>query len=257
MDPNQPINTQFLLHLADNALVLGHRNSEWTGHGPILEQDIAISNIALDLIGEARNFYQYAAAKINEQEGCNETEDSLAYLRDVHQYRNFLMLELPKGDWAVTTLRQFFFSTWQKILFQRLRENADLQLAAIAEKSLKETNYHIRWSGEWVIRLGDGTAESRKRTIDALNLLWPYTGEFFRSSPLISSVIDYGEFRELWNNQVARVFEEGTLGLEFDSLKSSTSWMQSGGMEGRHTEHLGYLLAEMQFLQRAYPGATW
>ena len=257
MELNQQINKEFLLHLADNALVLGHRNSEWTGHGPILEQDIAISNMALDLIGEARNFYQYAALKIKEQEGCNETEDSLAYLRDVHQYRNFLMLELPKGDWAVTTLRQFFFSTWQKALFQRLTENPDSQLAAIAEKSLKETNYHVRWSGEWVIRLGDGTAESRHRAIAALNLLWPYTGEFFRSSAYINSVIDYSEFQELWNNQVARVFDEATLSSEFDSIKSSTTWMQSGGMDGRHTEHLGFLLAEMQFLQRAYPGATW
>ena len=257
MAPTQPVTKEFLLHLADNALVLGHRNSEWTGHGPILEQDIAISNIALDLIGEARNFYQYAAVKINEQEGSNETEDSLAYLRDVPQYRNFLMLELPKGDWAVTILRQFLFSSWQKMLFQRLKEHTDQQLAAITEKSLKETNYHVRWSGEWVIRLGDGTAESRRRIVEALHLLWPYTGEFFNPSSYARSVIDYSEFRESWNNQLMRVFDEATITPEFDSIRSSTNWMQSGGMDGRHTEHLGYLLAEMQFLQRAYPGSTW
>ena len=167
------------------------------------------------------------------------------------------MLELPKGDWAVTTLRQFFFSIWQKLLFQQLKENPDSQLAAIAEKSLKETNYHVRWSGEWVIRLGDGTAESRRRMIAALQLLWPYTGEWFHSGSYISRVIDYDAFREPWESQVAHVFHEATLASEFDSIKSSTTWMQSGGIDGRHTEHLGYLLAEMQFLQRAYPGSTW
>jgi ring-1,2-phenylacetyl-CoA epoxidase subunit PaaC len=258
MAVNNSINKDFLLHLADNALVLGHRNSEWTGHGPILEQDIAISNIALDLIGQARNLYQYAAIKMNEEEpGSSHTEDSLAYLRDTREYRNFLMLELPKGDWAFTTLRQFFFSSWQKILFQQLNENPDLQLAAIAAKSLKETNYHVRWSGEWVIRLGDGTAESRRRLLTALNILWTYTGEFFDSSLLLNSPIHYSGFSELWHSQVNHVFQEATIGSEFDAMKTSTSWMQSGGINGLHTEHLGYLLAEMQFLQRAYPGATW
>ena len=258
MAPTESINREFLLHLADNALILGHRNSEWTGHGPILEQDIAISNIALDLIGQARNFYQYAAATINkEQENNTHTEDSLAYLRDAREYRNFLMLELPKGDWAVSTLRQFLFSCWQKVLFQKLKESSDAQLAAIAGKSLKETNYHVRWSGEWVIRLGDGTEESRRRMLAALSLLWPYTGEFFHPHKLIPASIDYAEFGEQWNNQVTHVFNEATLASEFDAIKSSTTWMQSGGLDGRHTEHLGFLLAEMQFLQRAYPGATW
>jgi len=257
METTTSINKEFLIHLADNALVLGHRNSEWTGHGPILEQDIAISNIALDLIGQARNFYQYAAARINQEESTDQSEDTLAYLRDANEYSNFLMLELPKGDWAVTTLRQFFFSSWQKLLFHQLKENPDPQLAAIAEKSLKETNYHVRWSGEWVIRLGDGTEESRRRMIAALQLLWPYSGELFHSGSYISRVIDYDAFREPWESQVAHVFHEATLASEFDSIKSSTTWMQSGGIDGRHTEHLGYLLAEMQFLQRAYPGATW
>lgn len=257
METTTSINKEFLIHLADNALVLGHRNSEWTGHGPILEQDIAISNIALDLIGQARNFYQYAAARINQEEGTNQSEDTLAYLRDANEYRNFLMLELPKGDWAVTTLRQFFFSCWQKLLFQQLKENPDPQLAAIAEKSLKETNYHVRWSGEWVIRLGDGTAESRRRMIAALQLLWPYTGELFSSGTYICQVIDYSGFHDSWMNHVTHVFHEATLASEFDSINSSTTWMQSGGIDGRHTEHLGYLLAEMQFLQRAYPGSTW
>jgi ring-1,2-phenylacetyl-CoA epoxidase subunit PaaC len=254
----ETIHKEFILHLADNALVLGHRNSEWTGHGPVLEQDIAISNIALDLIGQARNFYQYAAILFNEEDlSKNQTEDSLAYLRDAREYRNFLMLELPKGDWAVTTLRQFLFSCWQKQLFLRMIDNSDSQAVAIAEKSLKETNYHIRWSGEWVIRLGDGTEESRRRMIAALNLLWPYTGEFFKPNRILTGAVDYAELFESWNKQVRYVICEATLGSELDSIKSSTSWMQSGGLDGIHTEHLGYLLAEMQFLQRAYPGLIW
>ena len=167
------------------------------------------------------------------------------------------MLELPKGDWAVTTLRQFLFSCWQKQLFLRLNESSDSQLAAIAEKSLKETIYHIRWSGEWVIRLGDGTGESRQRMLNALNLLWPYTGEFFKTNTILPGVVDYAELFEEWNKQVEYVICEATLTTELASIKSSTSWMQSGGLDGNHTEHLGYLLAEMQFLQRAYPGLTW
>jgi ring-1,2-phenylacetyl-CoA epoxidase subunit PaaC len=167
------------------------------------------------------------------------------------------MLELPKGDWALTTLRQFLFSCWQKQLFLRLKESSDSQLAAIAEKSIKETNYHIRWSGEWVIRLGDGTEESRRRMLSALNLLWPYTGEFFKPNKILPAAVDYTELFEIWDKQVGHVIGEATLASDLDSIKSSTNWMQSGGLDGNHTEHLGYLLAEMQFLQRAYPGLTW
>src|SRR5690349_17099626 len=157
------------MQLADNSVILGHRNSEWTGHGPILEQDIALSNISLDLIGQARNFYQYAA----ELMGNGATEDSLAYMRDANEFKNFLLVEQPNGDWGKTILRQFLFSAWQYPFFQQLKE--DDQLRAIAEKSLKEITYHLRWSSEWVIRLGQGTEESHRRMAAAVQDLWPYT----------------------------------------------------------------------------------
>src|SRR5258706_1620897 len=179
---NQLIN--YVLSLADNPLILGHRNSEWCGHGPVLEQDIAITNISLDLIGQARNFYQYAAHIINESqqtqgskapplEGFGEaTEDTLAYLRNANEFKNCLLMELPKGDWALTILRQFFFSAWQFYLYRQLQNSKDQQLAAIAVKSLKEVTYHLRWSSEWVIRLGDVTDESHTRITDAVGELW-------------------------------------------------------------------------------------
>src|SRR5688500_5407737 len=176
------------LHLADNALILGHRNSEWTGHGPILEQDIAISNIALDLIGQARNFYQYAAELI----GGDTTEDSLAYTRNASEFKNFLLLEQPNGDWGKTILRQFFFSAYQYPLYQQMQ--ADIQLRAIAEKSLKEVTYHLRWSSEWVIRLGQGTEESHNRMTNAINELWQYTGELL--SP---------EIKDAWTSRVNEI----------------------------------------------------
>ncbi len=165
----------YTLQLADNALILGHRNSEWCGHGPVLEQDIAITNISLDLIGQARNFYQYAALI----KGDEATEDSLAYFRDSQEFKNILLVEQPRGDWAQTILRQFFFSAFQKLLFEQLRESKDDQLAAIAVKALKEINYHLRWSSEWVIRLGDGTQESHDRMVKAIDVLWNYTNEMF------------------------------------------------------------------------------
>src|ERR1017187_6126509 len=172
----------YTLHLADNALIMGHRNSEWCGHGPILEQDIAISNIALDLIGQARNFYQYAATLINQSTNRPiniATEDTLAYLRDTREYKNCLLIEQPNGDWAKTILKQFFFSTYQYYLYQQLQNNNDDQLKAIATKALKEVTYHVRWSSEWVIRLGDGTEESKKRVLKAVDELWMFTGELF------------------------------------------------------------------------------
>lgn len=242
-----------LLHLADNALILGHRNSEWCGHGPVLEQDIAISNIALDLLGQARNFYQYAA----ECSGNGATEDSLAYLREVVDFKNNLLAELPNGDWAHTILRQFFFSNYQYLLYQQLQRSSDGRIAAIAEKSLKEVTYHLRWSSEWVIRLGDGTEESHERIKNALEYLWPYAGELTTSAPYETAATadgtgaDVSKLREQWLQKVSSVFEEATLTVP------EMGWMQSGGKTGRHTEHLGYILAEMQYLQRAYPGAEW
>ena len=165
----------YLLHLADTTHILSQRNSEWCGHGPILEQDIAITNISLDLLGQARTLYQYAAELI----GNNATEDSLAYLRGEREYKNLLLVEQPRGDWALTVLRQYLYSQFQYLLFEQLQKSNDAQLAAIAAKSIKETAYHVRWSKEWVIRLGDGTEESRQRIVKAIEELWRYTGEMF------------------------------------------------------------------------------
>ena len=188
---------EYLLHLADNALILSQRNAEWCGHGPVLEQDIAITNISLDLLGQARNFYQYAAQLLNEQTTGKEplTEDSLAYLRKEREFKNLLLTELPRGDWAQTILRQFLFSNYQYHLMLVLKDNADTQIAAIAEKSLKEITYHLRWSAEWVIRLGDGTAESKTRIEKAVGEQWPYTGEMFLAAEYEKQMdIDPGQF---------------------------------------------------------------
>lgn len=252
---------QYLLHLADNALIIGHRNSEWTGHGPILEQDIALSNISLDLIGQARNFYQYAAKLVSDR-GYPATEDTLAYHRDAIEYRNNLLCELPNGDWGRTILRQFFFSAYQYYLFQELLKSPDKQLSAIAEKSLKETIYHLRWSSEWTIRLGDGTEESNSRMQGALNYLMEYTPELFESGPseksLVSSGIipSPGDIKSNWEKKVREVLLEAALiGSESEFQMPQTN--KGSGKLGFHTEHLGFLLAEMQFLQRAYPGNEW
>ena len=257
----------YTLHLADCALILGQRNAEWTGHGPVLEQDIAITNISLDLLGQARNFYQYAATlykNFSEEEKnavdnyiprlCKEyhrelQEDDLAFLRDEHQYLNLLITELPRGDWAQTVLRQFFFSTFQFYLYPQLQNHSDAQLAAIAEKSIKETAYHLRWSSEWVIRLGDGTEESNRRIKEALADQWMFSGELF--TPATYEWIDVASLKEDWLTKIETIFTEATLEIP------QQSWMQSGGKQGKHTEHMGFLLAEMQHLQRTYPNATW
>ena len=263
---------QYALHLADNSLILGQRNAEWCGHGPVLEQDIAITNISLDLIGQARNFYQYAAQLINNQKasesskapsplergfGGEVTEDTLAYLRKEREFRNLLLVEQPNGDWAQTILRQFFFSQYQYLLFQQLQNSKDEQLAAIAEKSLKEVTYHLRWSSEWVIRLGDGTEESHKRIGKATDELWRYTGELFETASYESGVagdgiaIDFLKVKEQWLSKVGEVFSEATLAVP------QKTFMQTGGKEGKHTEHLGYILTELQYMQRAYPNCEW
>ncbi|MBO9573813.1 MAG: phenylacetate-CoA oxygenase subunit PaaC [Chitinophagaceae bacterium] len=223
-----------LLHHADNALILGHRNSEWTGHGPILEQDIALSNIALDLIGQARNFYQYAAELI----GKNATEDSLAYTRNANEFKNFLLVEQENGDWGKTILRQFFFSAYQYPLYQQMNE--DERLKGIAEKSLKEVTYHLRWSSEWVIRLGQGTEESHRRMTNAINELWSFTGEL-----LLPAIKDQ------WLSRVNEILSAA--GIEIPANPT----MISGGPEGHHTKYLEKLLNEMQYMQRTYPGVEW
>lgn len=249
----------YILHLADNALVLGHQNSKWCGHGPVLEQDIAITNISLDLVGQARNFYQYAARVVNLADNKIDpaTEDSLAYLRDTREFKNFLLLEQPNGDWARTILRQFLFTTYQYFLYRQLQNSKDTQLAAIAEKSLKEVTYHLRWSSEWMIRLGDGTEYSHQRMIDAIENLWMYTGELFFASRYESWAIknqiavDLDSLRISWEEKVKDIFNEATL------IYPGKTFMQTGGKEGKHTEHLGFILSDLQFMQRAYPGCEW
>lgn len=239
----------YILHLADSTLILAQRNSEWCAHGPILEQDIAITNISLDLLGQARNFYQHAANLLNETTGSTETEDSLANLRNEREFKNLLLTELPNGDWAQTVLKQFFFSVYQSLLYKQLLHSEDEQLVAIAEKSLKEITYHLKWSSEWVIRLGDGSPESHARMIKAVDYLWMYTGECFL--PASFEETEVAVLQKPWMEIVTTVFEEATLQIP------ANGYMQEGGKTGTHTEHLGFILAEMQSLQRAYPGAEW
>lgn len=243
----------YLLHLADNAVILGHRNSEWTGHGPILEQDIALSNIALDLIGQARNLYQYAA----EVTGNDATEDSLAFFRGAKDFRNCLLVEQDNGDWGKTILRQFFFSAYQYPLYQQLLQSSDKRLSAIAEKSLKEVTYHLRWSSEWVIRLSQGTDESERRMNHALQQLWMFTEELTAPAPYEIElknqgiIADSSSLKNPWQQCVQKVF--GMAGLiEPENIK-----MMNGGKTGSHTEFLSQLLEEMQMMQRTYPGVEW
>ncbi|MBK7680066.1 MAG: phenylacetate-CoA oxygenase subunit PaaC [Chitinophagaceae bacterium] len=238
----------YTLHLADNALILGQRNTEWCGHGPILEQDIAITNISLDLVGQARSFYQYAA----QLKADGSTEDSLAYLRTERDFKNCLLVEQPNGDWAQTILRQFLFSSYQYFLYQELQKNSDETLAAIAEKSLKEVSYHLRWSSEWVIRLGDGTNESHSRILKAIDELWRYTGELFIPVAYEKEAgVDVSLLKNDWSEKVKAVLTEATLPVP------ENIFMQTGGKTGTHTEHLGYILTELQYVQRAYPGCEW
>ena len=251
----------YILHLADTTLVLAQQNTQWCGHGPILEQDIAITNISLDLIGQSRNFYQYAALLINQSTNqpinCTVDEDSLAYLRTEREFKNILLVEQPNGDWGQTVLRQYLFSQYQYLLFEQLQNSKDEQLAAITAKALKEIKYHLRWSSEWVIRLGDGTEESHNRMLHAIDELWRYTGEMFVSAnyeiqcAADGSGSDCSLLKNTWLQKVQTAFAEATLPLP------EKVFMQTGGKEGMHTEHLGYILAELQYVQRAYPNSQW
>ena len=244
---------EYLLRLGDNALILSQRLSQWCGKGPAFEEDMALTNTALDLIGQARMWLSYAG----EVEDRGRDEDALAFLRDAHQFRNLLLLEQPNGDYAVTIARQFYFDTWHCLLLQELNKSADSRIAEIAEKALKEVRYHLRRSSDLVVRLGDGTAESQRRMQAALDDLWMYTGEMLtpdEQDELLAAqniVPDPAILREPWLQHVGSVLHETKLTMP------TGTWMQKGGKLGRHTEHLGYVLAEMQFLQRAYPGARW
>lgn len=238
-----------ILFLADTNLLLSQRNAEWCGHGPVLEQDIALTNIALDTLGQARNFYQYAALLMSNDEQ-DFTEDRLAYHRDERSFKNLLITELPKGDWGFTILRQYLFSVYAYNLYEHFLRGDDHQLAAIAEKSVKELKYHISWSREWVLRLGDGTEESHSRMQKSLQELWPYTGEMFLAAPFEDQqVLD--AIKVSWQNEVASTLNNATLNVP------ENIFMQSGGKSGIHTEHAGYVLAEMQYLQRMHPDAEW
>lgn len=243
----------YTLRLADNALILGHRLSEWCGRAPMLEEEMALANMGLDLIGQARALYTYAG----EVEGKGRDEDALAYLREVGGYRNLLLVEQPNGNFAHTIVRQLLYAAFACPFHRELVRSKDATLGAIAAKAEKELAYHLRHAGEWLIRLGDGTEESHARAQDALDELWMYTGELFETDDVDQVLIEAGiavdpaPLRPEWDRTLDRVLAEATL------RRPADGWMQTGGRRGRHSEHLGYILAELQYLQRSYPGATW
>lgn len=244
---------QYVLRLGDNALILGQRLSQWCGHGPILEQDIALSNIALDQLGQARMLMQYAA----ELKGGDATEDGLAFFRDVFDYHNILLVELENGDWGDTLARQFLFDTFNYYFYTALLQTKDERLKSVAQKAIKEVTYHAQWSAEWIIRLGDGTEESHRRIQDSIHDLWEWTGEMFTMDALEHRMLEQGiavdveALKPQWDAKVAEILEMATL------EKPADDWMQSGGKQGEHSEYLGYVLAEMQHLPRMYPEAQW
>lgn len=244
---------KYILRLGDDALIIGQRLSEWCSKGPVLEQDIALSNMALDHIGRTRLLYQYAAKLSGEE----LSEDDLAYKRDAHEFQNFLLLEQPNGHWGDTLARLFAYDTYNFYLWDKLTQSKNAQLSAIAQKAIKEIAYHAQWSAEWIIRLGDGTEESHLKIQKSIDEIWMWTGELFESDEVEQMMaaagigIDPKTLRDQWNSKVNQVLEIATLNRPEDG------WMQTGGRKGVHTEHIGFMLAEMQFLPRAYPKAKW
>ena len=243
----------YLIRLADTPLILSQRLAEWCGHGPYLEEDIAMTNISLDLVGQARALLSYAA----EAEGAGRTEDDLAFLRGEREFLNVLLAEQPNGDFAKTMLRQFFLSAYQVELYTALQSSSDARLAALAEKSRKEVLYHLRHSAEWIKRLGDGTDESRQRMLQALDELWLYTGDLFQADETDRAMaasgvgVDPSTLQVRWEKHIADVFADAGLTVP------QQVFMITGSREGKHSEHLGHMLSEMQMLQRTYPGVTW
>jgi ring-1,2-phenylacetyl-CoA epoxidase subunit PaaC len=243
----------YTLRRADDALILGHRLSEWCGHAPMLEEDMALANMGLDLLGQARELYSYAARVGGE----GNDEDKFAYLRDVRQYRNLLLVEQPNGDFARTMVRQFIYAAFADLYWPAMMKSKDETLAAIAAKSEKESAYHVRHCSEWVIRLGDGTEESHARAQAAIDDLWAFSGEMFEADDSERALIDAGivvdpvALHPEWRKWVSDVVNEATLTLP------RGDWMQRGGRSGRHSEHLGHLLSELQSMQRTFPGGTW
>ncbi|MBD9374567.1 phenylacetate-CoA oxygenase subunit PaaC [Rhizobium sp. ARZ01] len=243
----------YTLRRADDALILGHRLSEWCGHAPMMEEDMALANMALDLIGQARSLYTYAG----EAEGEGRTEDDFAYWRDDRGYRNALLVEQQNGDFARTIMRQFLYASFADLYWRAMMKSKDETLAAVAAKSEKEMAYHVRHTAEWVIRLGDGTTESHARIAAALDELWAYTGELFEMDASEKGLVDAGiavdlaSLRDQWRANVKAVLEEATLTTPEDG------WMQKGGRTGIHSEHLGHLLSDLQHVQHTIPGAVW
>lgn len=250
---NQEALFTYLLRLGDDLLILSHRLSEWCGHGPVLEEDIALTNRALDHIGEARNLYDHAV----QVEGKGRTEDDLAYLRPERQFVNTKLVEQPNGDYAHTIVRSFLFDAYHLPLAEALTKSTDAQLAAIAAKAVKEAQYHLKHSSDWLIRFGDGTEESHRRAQEALDNLWTYTGDLFVQDEVHEAMVKAGIAPDLRTIKAAfdaivdRVLAESTL------KRPADGYMMTGGRQGKHSEHLGYILADMQYLQRAYPGAQW
>ncbi|MDH7798988.1 MULTISPECIES: 1,2-phenylacetyl-CoA epoxidase subunit PaaC [unclassified Beijerinckia] len=248
-----PAVAEFALRMGDTCFILGHRNSEWCGHAPALEEDIALANTALDLIGQTQLWLGLAS----EAEGGQRTPDNLAFLRDAAGYRNYLLVEQPNGDFGRTIMRQYLFDAWHLPLLTALIGSSEKRVAEIAEKAAKEVAYHLQRSADLVVRLGDGTQESRGRMQAALEFLWPYTGELFIGDAVDHELATAGiaplpeELRPGWEQHLAHTFADATLKMP------ETSHIQKGGKRGVHSEHLGFILAEMQFLQRAYPGANW
>ena len=240
---------EYLLRLGDSSLIIGHRLSEWCGHGPILEEDIALINIALDFVGNATSILAYAG----QTEGNGRDEDALAYLRSEREFRNLLITEQPNGDYANTIARQFLFDTYMFFLYEELKNSKDETLAAIAVKSHKEITYHLRHTTEWMYRLGDGTAESHERLQNGLNDLWMFTPEMFDMDEVDALLIkegivpDLNKVKASWEKRVKEVIAEATLKLP------ETTFKQKGSREGKHSEHLGFLLAEMQYVHRSFP----
>ena len=244
---------QYLLRLGDTCLILGQRLAEWCGHGPILEEDIALSNMALDLVGQARALLTRAG----QVEGLGRDEDQLAFLRDERDYRNPTLVELPRGDFAFTVLRNLMVATLLKLLWQKLADSSDAELAAIAGKALKEARYHQQHAADWVVRLGDGTAESRRRTEAALASLWRYTPELFAADAVEEAAHASGlgprwaDVRDAWTAEMADILAAASL-----PVPQATAFV-STGRQGVHSEHMGFILAEMQYLQRSFPGGAW
>lgn len=252
MNKKEALNN-YVLRLGDDALILGHRLSELCSRGPILEEDLALTNFSLDLIGRAQALLKYAA----EIEGKNKTEDDMAYRRAENNYYNHLLCETPNKDFAYTMVRQFFISAYEYYFYEELQKSKDETLAAIAAKTIKEVKYHLLHSTKWVISLGDGSAESHKKMQTAVNNLWMFTGELFEMNEVEAVllregiVVDLIPVKSLWQNHVHKVLTEATLHCPEDG------YMQTGGLKGIHTESLGHILSEMQYLQRAYPDARW